>query len=445
MNINVEHLPNCRASIHVHATADEVAKKRDRIVRSYINQAKLPGYRPGKVPAAVIMKRFGESVQEELNRSIASDGLESAIKNEGLEVVSFNNITDAIHHDTDHSFSCTVEVTVAPRFELPNYKGIPVKLPKVVVTDEEVEKELANTLEQYATYEDVDQPAENGKVVVLSYEAFVDGQPVGELHPDAPEHLKAVEEKWFLLDEQEDFFPGFYASLQGITKDEERSFDVTAESQHFEALEGKTLHFKARCFGVKERRVPELTEAFLERFDNSVASPESIRADLRKSILDNRERSRDTLKTNQILEHLASLVEFELPQEAVNAAAQRRTNSIAQRALQDGVDTQQLMEQQEAILDTATKMAAQDVKIGFILDEIAKTEKLTVSENQLQVALASLLQRSGESPKKFLAEAKKNNLFSRLRDDLLISNAIEFLKEQAVVEEVEPEALAPAS
>ena len=158
-----------------------------------------------------------------------------------------------------------------------------------------------------------------------------------------------------------------------------------------------------------------------------------------------KEEARDVSKTNQVLEHLATKLEFELPQEVVNRAAQRRTNEVAQRALQQGVNQEELMNNQDAILDNATKQAQQDVKISFILGEVAKQEKIEVSEGQMQMALASMAARSQQPVKKFLKEAQKQNFIPRLREDLLLQNAITFLKDHAAVEETEPEVEACAT
>lgn len=441
MNINVEHQPNCRAIIHLHATAEEVARHRTSIIASYARGVKLPGYRPGKVPAAVILKRYGAAITEELERQIIGDGLRTAIKNEGLDVLNIFNPTDKLHHDTDQSFSCNIEVSLTPKFELPEYKGIPVKLPRVEVTEADIDHDLLHLREHHQTYNDVERPAAIGDVVVVSYEVFLDSQPVAEVLPDAPEHLRALTAQWFLLDAQDDFLPGFYTGLTGVTAGEQRDVTVTLpEDFAFEALRGKTLKFQTTCSGVKEKNLPELDADFIQKIGGADMTLESLRQEVAEAIRRRREQARDTSKTNQVLEHLASKLEFELPQEVVNRAAQRRTNEIAQNALRQGVSNEELMGQQEAILNTATQQARQNVKISFILSEVARAENLSVADAQLQVALAQLAARSQMPVKKYLAQAQKQGVIDSLRDDLLLQNAMEFLKDHATVEETEPEA-----
>lgn len=440
MNINVEHQSNCRAIVHLHATAEEVAKHRNGIVAYYARGLKLPGYRPGKVPAAIVLKRYGAAINEELERQIAGEGLQTAVKNEGLDVLNIIAVTDKLHHEADQSFSCNVEVSLAPKFALPEYKGIPVKLPRIEVTEADIDHDLLHLREHHQTFDDVDRAAAVGDVVVVSYEAFLDSQPVAEVLPEAPEHLRALQEQWFLLDAEDDFLPGFYTGLTGIRAGEQREVAVTLpEDFAFEALRGKTLQFQTTCSAVKEKHLPELDEAFIKKIGGEDMTLESLRQEVAEAVRRRREQARDTSKTNQVLDYLSKNLEFELPQEIVNRAAQRRTNEIAQNALRQGVSSEALMEQQDAILNTATQQARQNVKISFILGEVARAEGLQVADAQLQMALAQLAARSEMPVKKYLAQAQKQGVIERLREDLLLQNAIAFLKDNATVEETEPE------
>lgn len=440
MNINVEHQSNCRAVIHVHATTQEVAKYRNNFIANYTKQAKMPGYRPGKVPPAVIMKRYGPAIIDEIERAVAGEALQTAIKNEGLELLSILGLTNKIHHDTDQSYSCDIELSLTPKFELPEYKGIPVKLPRIEVSEADIDHDLLHLRERYQTFEDVTRPAEIGDVVVLGYEVYQDSQPVAEVMPEAPDHLKTLEQQWFLLDAEDDFLPGFYASLLGIEANGQRNLDITLpEDFAFEALRGKTLQFQSTCGGVKEKKVPELDEEFLKKLGGEEMTLETLRTEVGEGLRRRREQAREVSKTNQVLEHVATKIEFELPQEVVNRAAQRRTNDIAQRALRQGANPDDLVSQQEAILNSATQQARQDVKISFILEEVAKAEKLVVPDRQLEIALAQMAERSELPVKKFIAKAQKEGVIENLRNDLLLQNALELLKETAVVEETEPE------
>jgi len=441
MNINVEHQPNCRAVAHIRVPGDEVTKQRNAVISYFAGQVRLPGFRPGKAPTAAVIKRFGSDIEAELEKQLINDGLRAAIRNEGLEVLNILGINDKIVHETDKSFSFSAEISLAPKFELPEYKGIPIKLPRIEVTDADVDHDLLHLRERYASFQDVDRGAVIGDAVVLGFTGSFDGTPIAEAMPDAPDHLKVMLENWFLLDAEEDFLPGFYAGLLGIKKDESRTLQITLpEDYNFEALRGKTIALAIESKGVKEKATPALDAEFIEKIGGPEMTEETLRGEMKEVVRRRREKARDAEKGNQVIAHIFEKVEFDLPQEMVNREAQRRTNDIAQRAMQQGISQEELVKQQEEILSSATKQAHQSVKVTFILEQIVKKEALTVSDQQLTHALANMATRQKKPVKKFMAEAQKSGLVERLRDDLLLESAMQFLMDNAQVEETEPEA-----
>lgn len=441
MNINVEHQPNCRAIAHIRVPAEEVAKQRSAITAYFATQVRLPGFRPGKAPAAAVQKRFGDDIRSELEKQLINDGLRTAIKNEGLEVINILSVTDKILHETDQSFSFSAEMSLAPKIELPEYKGIPVKLARIEVTDADVDHDILHLRERYATFADVERPAALGDAVVLGFTGSLEGKPLGEVLPDAPEHLKQIEENWFLLDAEEDFLPGFYAGLVGITKDEQRTLSLTLpEDFAFEGLRGKTLDLAVTCKGVKDKVVPALDAEFIQKIGGGDMTEETLRGEVKEAVRRRREQARETAKSNQVIAHIFEKVEFDVPQDIVNREAQRRTNDIAMRAMQQGISQDELVKQQDEILSNATNQAKQSVKVSFILEQVAKKEGLSITDEQLTYALANMAARQKKPVKKFMAEAQKNGMIERMRDDLLLESALQFLKDNAQIEETEPEA-----
>ncbi len=438
MNITVETQPNCRASIHFDISPAEVTTERARVVGLYANQARLPGFRPGKAPRAVVEKKFEADIKSELEEALVRRGYAEATKRDDVEILNVITVKEQTTH-ADNSFSFKLEVSTVPKFELPEYKGIPVKLPRIEVTDADIDHDLLHLRERYKTFNDVERGAQTGDFVVLHATGFEDGKSIAEAHPDAPAFVKKIEGNWFELTAEEGFLPGFFAALLGISKDETREVSVTLpEDFSYEALKGKTITMQVKCDFVKEANIPDLDEEFVKKI-NPEWTMEDLREQVRKAITHRREESRDAAKSNQVITHLAEKLEFELPQEIVNREAQRRTNDIAMNAMRQGMAQEAVMQAQAEIVSAATQQARQSVKVNFILGEIAKKEKLSASEEQIRRTLAQIAMREKITPKKLMAEAKKNNLIERVSDDILLDNALQFLKQQAVVEETEPE------
>lgn len=438
MNITLEPQPNCRAVFRIEIPAPEVKKERDRVASDYVRHARLPGFRPGKAPKAVVEKKFEPQIREELENALVRSGYQEAAKRQEVEILSVVDVKEKSLHADDH-FTFTIEVTTAPTFELPDYKGIPVKLPRVEVSDEDVEHDLLHLRERYQTFTDVEGEASLGNYVVVHATGEVNGTPVSEAHPEAPAILKKIDGNWFELTEEENFLPGFFAGLVGIKKDEERDVTVTlADDFHFEPLRGQQVVLHVKADAVKAAQLPELDDEFAKKV-NPEWDLERLRGEVRIAIQRRREQAREENKSNQVIAHLADKLEFELPQDIVNREAQRRTNDIAMNALRQGMAQEAIMGAQEQIVSAATQQARQNVKVGFILGEVAKKENLTVREEQLRMALARIAAQQRVTAKKLLTDARKNGLIERVREDLLLENALQFLKDNAAVEETEAE------
>ncbi|MEY4483083.1 MAG: trigger factor, partial [Verrucomicrobiota bacterium] len=320
MNITVETQPNCRAVFRIEIPSTDVIREREGVTSSYARQAKLPGFRPGKAPRAVVAKKYESEIRSELENALVRRGYQEAAKRDEVEILSVLGVSEQSLHP-DESFSFTMQVTTTPKFELPEYKGIAIKLPRVEVTDADVDHDLLHLGERYQSYNDVEREAKIGDFAVIHAAGTVNGQPIEEAHPDAPAFLKKVEGNWFHLAVEENFLPGFYAALVGIKKDEERHVAVTLpEDFTYEALRNATVNFKVKCDAVKETVLPEMNDEFAKKI-NPEWDMERLRQEVRGSIQQRREQSRENDKTNQVIAHLAEKLEFELPQEVVNQEA----------------------------------------------------------------------------------------------------------------------------
>ncbi|MBL9116462.1 MAG: trigger factor [Verrucomicrobiaceae bacterium] len=438
MNINVDHQPNCRVKVHVEVPATTVSKRRGEIINYFSNVARLPGYRPGKIPANIVTQRFRSEIDGELEHQLINEGCREAVVREKLDVIQVVSVSDR-KFQQDKSFTFTAEIETAPKFELPDLKNIPVKLERVVVTDEDVDHEIFHLREHHQRFEDKEAPADMGDVVVLKYVVSMDGQPLSETHPDLPKYFHSVEDNWFMLDKEDDFIPGFYGELSGMKKGDQKEFTIALPGDfHLEALQNKNIEFNAECLGVKEKRLPDLNDEFFAKFGEGMTL-ETMKAEVRETLQRRREEARDASLSNQVLAHLSDKVQFDLPQEAVDRETQRRTNDLAIRAARSGMSNEDIEKNQEEIISSATQQARQNVKVSFILEEVAQKESVEVTQAQLQSALAMMASRSNLPTKKFLAEAKKNRLMERLSDDLRLQNALNFLKNHAAIEEVDPE------
>jgi len=151
MNVEVENLPNCIASLRIELPPDRVAKEWDKVVRNFREVARIPGFRPGKAPPAVIEAKFRKQIQEELTKKLVSETTSEAIREKGLKVLSISGVDD-VEFASDKTMRFTATLITAPEFELPEYQGIPVKVPSMEVTEEEVQKAIEKMRESRAKW-----------------------------------------------------------------------------------------------------------------------------------------------------------------------------------------------------------------------------------------------------------------------------------------------------
>src|SRR5947199_6921583 len=183
MKVQVEKKPESVSTLKIELPPDEVSKEWDMIANSFARFAKIPGYRPGKAPRAVIDKRFRKEIQEEVTKKLVSKSYHEAVEREQLRVASLTNIED-VQFGENKSMRFRATVVTAPEFELPDYKQIPVQVPDTKVSDVEVDEALDRLRDQSADFVDVPARAlEMGDFVVLDFDGSVESKPVSEIGP----------------------------------------------------------------------------------------------------------------------------------------------------------------------------------------------------------------------------------------------------------------------
>ena len=443
MQINVEKKPECVASVSVVIPAEKVADARGELIKGFSKQAKIPGYRPGKVPASVIEKRFKRQINEEFEGRIIGEAIREAAKQEEIDILGVTKVDDKEYND-DGTFSFKAEITVTPQFELPDYSEIPVKVPKVEVTPEDVDRGLEQVREQYADYEDItDRAAEMGDFIVVDYTGKVGDQTIGEACPEAPAAVATGADKWFKM-EEEQFIPGFCDGLVGAKFDEERDVTVTMPEEFpHEELAGKEITYTVTVKGLKKQVLPELDDELAEKIKPDTTMDE-IRELMEADMLKQRENQVANATTQQIINHLNSNLEFELPKDMVMREAQGRINQIVRENAQRGLGDDTIQEHQDEILNSATADAHASVKNTFILEAIAKKEEIKVDNDELRGHVEQMAAANGMPFEKVAKQLEKDGDVQRIHHQLLMSKTLDFLKSNASVETLSLEELQAA-
>ncbi|MEN9974869.1 MAG: trigger factor [Verrucomicrobiota bacterium] len=437
MNIVVEKHPKCVATLRVEIPADTVQDQRQLISRKFLIKARIPGFRPGKAPLAIIEKRFIKEITEELHENLVNNAYDAALKQENLRVINFGPPTDLTTlSDGRLTFSSTL--TLGPDVQLPEYMGVTVTVPPLALPDQELQLQLTGLLEHYAEFKIIEgRPAAMADFAVIDYTSTVDGMPTDEFLGKPTGYLSGRNDFWIRLDDQT-FLPGFAAQVVGMNPGDSRQITITLPTDFpVPNLQSRELVFTTTLKELQESILPELNDELASRI-----VPGKSLAELTEIIRDNmqleRKRHIENLKINQIVAHFNSLVDFELPEALVSQETQTQADTMVRRGVQSGMSELEIQSQQAEIFSNAGQQAISSLRTNFILHEIATVENITVSENELINHLAQIAHSRKEAPKKFIKEMHRAGRLPSVSHSLVIGKAIDFVVKHAnVVESTE--------
>lgn len=439
MNVEVENLPNCIASLHIELPPDFVTKEWNEVVKGFRQVARIPGFRPGKAPQNVVEAKFRKEIQEELTKKLVSETTREAIREKGLKVLSISEV-DAVEFTPERSMRFTATLITSPEFELPEYKGISVKVPPSEITEQELDQSLQKLRERHATFSDVEgRPLEMDDFAVIDYAASLEGRPLLEVEPKAPKMLAGGTDFWIKLDENT-FLKGFSDQLVGMQTGETRTFELTTPDDYGVAeLAKRVLEFNVTLKGIKSMQLPDLTDEFAAQVAQGL-TVEKLKEALQEQLVAEKEQRLQTLKHNQIVHYLASHVECELPQSYVKDETRRIMSEIVQHNQMRGISEDVLRENQKDIISAASRNARERLKANFILSRIAEKEGIEVKPQELRERVQILASQYRVKFEKMMTELEEKRAIGQVREEVLIGKVLDFLTSNATVE-IAPEAV----
>lgn len=382
----------------------------------------VPGFRKGKAPRAIIEKRYGESVFYDEALEIAfPDVYGQAIDEAGLEPVDNPRDLDIKSIGKD-GVDLVCKVTVKPEIKISDYKGLSaVKLP-TEVTDEEVEAELLRRRENSARLIDVEgREVKSGDIAVIDFEGFMDGVAFeggkGENHE--------------LEIGSGSFIPGFEDQIIGHNAGDEFDVNVTFPEDYAEELAGKPAVFKVKVNAIKEKELPEANDEFakdVSEFDTL----DEFKADLRKTLEEQKKATSDKGFENEIFDKLAGLVDAEIPDAMIERATDNMIQEFRYNVESQGLPFEQYLGYLGMNIDTLkttyADRAEKDVKVELALEKIVELEKIEVTDEEVENELKTVADKYKtdiETVKKaILPETVKKELAARKASDFIIDNAV---------------------
>jgi trigger factor len=433
MNVEVETLPNCIASMRIELPPELVKKEWNEVAKSFRQLARIPGFRPGKAPQNVVEAKFRKEIQEELTKKLVSETTREAIREKGLKVLSISEV-DGVEFTPERSMKFTATLITSPEFELPEYKGIQVKVPPSTVSDRELEHRIQTLRERHATFSDVAGRAlQMNDFGVIDYVTTLDGKPLLEVEPKSPKILGGGNDFWIKVDE-ETFLKGFSDHVVGMNSGETREFDLMVPNDFANReLASRQLHFNVTLKSIKSMHLPELTDEFAAQISKDLTL-DRLQEMMKLQLIAEKARRIETLKKNQILETLGSCVECELPQSYVKNETRRIMSEIVEQNQMRGISEDVLRENQKAIISTASRTARERIKANFILGRIAEKESIEVKPDELRDRVAGMADQYRMKFEKMRSDLEEKGMLGHVREEVLIGKVLDFLTSNATVE-----------
>jgi trigger factor len=392
MKIDLDELSPVQRKVHIELPANEVAGEFSRAYQDLGKRVRIKGFRAGKAPRSVLQGIYGDEIREQVRSQLVEHSLGEVIKDRGLQLVSRPEIEAAeLQENGDFSFSAVFEVK--PEIDVKNYLDIKVKKPRIAVTDDQIDEALKRLQQSHARLEPVTDRmvAERGDFIAVDFAGFVDGKPFSGGKGD----------NYIIEIGAGQALPQFDDALQGAKQGEEKHIKVPyPEDYPNRGLAGKTAEFSVVVREIKQKVLPTIDDEFAK--DHGECS--SLEELKRVSMVER--------QTRYLLERNASAV----------------PNSPEPETAPTAEETRKALETR----------AVRQVQATLLVEKISQLERIDVEDRDVQERIDKLVRAAGERGKTLRDFYSRSEARADLRTQIAFERTLDFLLQQATVEEVDP-------
>lgn len=415
MLLNYEDLSTVRKSIEVEIPADRISSEAKRVTTEFSRQAKIPGFREGKVPMSIVRTRFAKEIQEEVMNRLLPMSFREAISDKGVEPVGDPHLEHIDPFIDGAPLKYKAAFDVKPQFTLRDYKGIEVDDPKIEVSDNDVDEMIERLREQGSSFRaENDRGMEQGDYAMIEITASADG-----VEPQTNSgHVKLGEETPM---------PELHDALRGKKAGDVASFEKAyPEDANNEAFRGKNVKHDVTIKEVRVQEKPEVNDDFARSmggWDTVDQMREAISADIRR----HRELEALRLKKNQIGDRLIAAHEFEVPDSLVEEELGKSLQNYARFLSSQGVDLEKAELDWVKVGNEFRPEAVKRVKRSLILESIAKAEGLTISDVEVDAEIRRAAQENNRDFAEVKHRLKHDGGYEALRLSMGQEKALDFV------------------
>jgi trigger factor len=426
-----------QVELEISITPEEYTAAQDAAFRKLVRNAKIPGFRPGKVPRKIFESQYGTaSILERALDDLLNQKYPAAIEEHGIEPLDRPSI-ELVPTEEGHPPRFKAVVSVRPEFEPKDYTGVEITEVPETATDEQVEQTLEQMRQQAATLVPVDRPARLGDTVVIDYEGKIDGVPF--------EGGAAQGQETELAEER--FIPGFVAGIVGMTAGETKDVKAKFPDPYSNAdLAGKDAVFTITLHDVKEPELPELDDELAKRVSRS-ESLEDLRTEIKRRLDETTKRNARRQMSSELLDKVVAAHDFALPAVLVERELDSLLNESRQYVARGGLTWDDYLahsgKTEAELRDQFREEAERRVKTTLLVEAIARKEGIQATEADVESELAALSQQYGQ-PRERIVQLLQNNV-GTLIDGIVRTKTLDRLIDQAKRVPPAPGAAEPAT
>lgn len=421
LQIEIETPGGCRRVIRATATAELVSSKLSEGFRDINKQVQFPGFRKGKAPRQMLEKRYGQDVANDVRQSLADQAIRSAVEDHGLKLLGQPELIEAGELKGGEDAKLVIEAEVHPEFELPEYKGLELKRETPEIDEAEVYAVMRSEQMQRGEIKPVEGAAKKGQLVRAT--------------------IKVVSGDETLLPERRGMLEVGQAHVAGLKPREGEKaligakagdkLSLTADIPNDFAREefrGKEATIEVEVNEVSEYEGPGLEEVAKQR---GYESEDAWREEVRATLLSGKEADMDRAIEERALQQVADATEMELPQKFSERRARELIQQQAFRMYQAGMPDEDIQQFLEANKDKGVDEVKSMLKRAFLIDAIARKERLVVTEEDIRREVEAMAQRAQRPVEEVLEHLRQNDTLSGMREEMKTSKVLKLLRDKA--------------
>lgn len=423
MDLEIVDVSSCKKNLVAAVPIEQVEEEIGRLALKYAQRAKVPGFRPGKVPLNIVRQRYGAELRSDVTQELISRTWKQAVAERGLEPLA-EPVVEKVEAEPGQALKFVVSFEVLPKIEVTDYKGISLTTSPITVQDSDVDEALENLRDQHAQFVPVENgTVKDGQYVTLTLDGEFEGggKPIHEddatLVVGAPQTNRE-----------------FSANLQGARIDEERSFDVVYPGDYGQKrLAGRRVHYRAKVRDIKEKQVAELNDDFAR--DVGAASLEELRSRIRDELVTKARQAAEEKAREAVLDKIVDRLVFDVPESMVREELEDHARRLAANLARQGIDVSKTSVDWKKIFDEQRPYAERSVRRRMVLDAIARQEKIEVTEQEIDAECQRMAERGGKSAPAIRAQFEKDQRLQVLRIYLQQHKALDFIFRNATISE----------